>query len=86
MTDTESLACGDVGLLPEVQAANDLLKACIPLINQARKACMTLHAKTLAASANDPEANAATAIEAEDASARYRGLIVLIEELATRYA
>ena len=86
MNDCEALACADVGLLDEVGNANNLLKACVPQIQSASKACMELHKRMMKSAAMDDAAKVATSEESENAAMRYKMLCVLIEELTKRYA
>jgi len=88
MTDAEDLACADLGLLKEVQEANNLIRACVPRLLAARAKCVE-HSKAeagIAEAANGVGADSVNADEADNAAAKYRFLVGFIEELTTRYA
>ena len=81
--DIRALAESNVGLLPEVKEAIELLAALGPALARAQKACMTGDSKYAARSAadeNDAEADA-TVGEMVDAGAKFRVISSVIEDL-----
>ena len=77
-----SLAESNVGLLPEVREAIELLQALGPVLARAQKACKIAERANAAKAAHDDDAEAdATVGEMVDAGAKFRVIASVIEDL-----
>jgi hypothetical protein len=81
--DIRALAESNVGLLPEVKEAIELLAALGPVLDRAQKACKSgsnTNAAKSASDENDAVADA-TAGEMVDAAAKFRVISCVIDDL-----
>ena len=80
--DIRALAESNVGMLPEVKEAIELLAALGPVLTRAQKACKIGERANAAKAAHDDDAQAdATTGEMVDAAAKFRVIAGVVDDL-----